>query len=92
MEVRVVTSALTGAGAQLTGLAGQLRAVEGTVTNACGEAGSAAGFPEPTGALEDVSSRWAPALAQTSEAIDGTATALQAAAGIYAITDMTAMP
>ena len=62
------------------------------MTNACGEAGCAAGFPEPTGALEDVSSRWAPALAQTSEAIDGTATALDAAAMIYTVTDMTAIP
>ena len=92
MQVRVVSSALTGAGAELSGAGGQIQAAEGTMAAACGSGAGAAGFPDASGALEECGTRWSPVLAQTGEVVHGLSGALTAASALYTLVDQTAMP
>jgi hypothetical protein len=92
MEIRVVPGTLSAAGGEITALGGDVRGVGGSLRAAMSSASGSCGFPEPEGALETCLGRWAPALAQSAEAIAAMGGALGSAAALYTFTDATAIP
>ena len=81
-SLRSAGGSVRGAGLAIGGLAGQVRSA----------AGAHGAPPDTAAALEAFSSTWSSGLAQLGDAVGAVGLAVDAAAGLYELTDATAMP
>jgi hypothetical protein len=91
MDIEVVPDALTSAGTDLQRLGAEVDGMSRAVHSASAGAAGACGFPDATGALEDLSSAWSGALGRSADGITGLGTAVSVAGAVYRLVDLTAM-
>jgi Excreted virulence factor EspC, type VII ESX diderm len=92
MEIAVVPEALSSAGSGLTATGAEVDAANATMSAAASGVPGACGFPEPAGAFEELATAWRGAIARSADGVSGLGTTMNAAAALYAFTDLTAMP
>ena len=82
MEIQVVPEALAATGAALTAAGGDALGVAGQLGATAHGAAAACGFPSAAGALEAMWSSWERALVQSGQALGATGTGVTDAAAV----------
>jgi Excreted virulence factor EspC, type VII ESX diderm len=92
MEIAVIPDALSTAGSGLSATGAEVDAANAIFSAAASSVPGACGFPEPAAAFEELATAWRGAIGRTADTVGGLGTTMNAAAALYAFTDLTAIP